>query len=209
MNERERVEFHRDFERALTFATRLHAAQTRKQTEIPYIAHLISVAGLVLEYGGNRDEAIAALLHDSIEDQGTHYPDGVPALKTFIESEFGAPVLDIVEGCTDTETEPKPPWRARKEAYIRHIQSASESVRLVSCADKLHNARSIVMDLRVFGAASFERFKGGKDGTLWYYRELSERFTRLGPAEPAAELSRTVATMSDLASCGGPLRESV
>src|ERR1700733_3588615 len=130
MDEQERAEFHRDFERALVFATRLHATQTRKQTNVPYISHLISVAGLVLEYGGNRHEAIAGLLHDSIEDQGTHYPGGVPALKGAIASEFGAPVLDIVQGCTDSETEPKPPWRARKEAYIRHIRSASGSVRL-------------------------------------------------------------------------------
>jgi GTP pyrophosphokinase len=198
MNERERIEFHRDFERALVFATRLHAGQTRKQTDVPYISHLISVAGLVIEYGGNRDEAIAALLHDSIEDQGPHYPAGVPALKAEIASEFGERVLDIVEGCTDSETDPKPPWRARKEAYIGHIGGAGGSVRLVSCADKIHNARSIVADLRVAGAVLFERFTGGRDGTLWYYRELAATFARLGPKEPAAELSRTVATMSDL-----------
>jgi (p)ppGpp synthase/HD superfamily hydrolase len=203
MDEQERAEFHRDFERALVFATRLHATQTRKQTNVPYISHLISVAGLVLEYGGNRHEAIAGLLHDSIEDQGTHYPGGVPALKGTIASEFGAPVLDIVQGCTDSETEPKPPWRARKESYIRHIRSASGSVRLVSCADKLHNARSIVADLRVVGCVLFERFTGGKDGTLWYYQEMSQAFTQLGPREPAAELSRTVATMSELASRTG------
>lgn len=205
MNEQERVQFHRDFERALLFATRLHAGQTRKRTDVPYISHLISVAGLVLEYGGNRDEAIAALLHDSIEDQGTHYPGGVPVLKGTIASEFGAPVLGIVEGCTDSETEPKPPWRARKESYIRHIRSASGSVRLVSCADKLHNARSIVADLRVVGCVLFDRFTGGQDGTLWYYHELSGVFTQLGPREPAAELARTVATMSDLASRAGRL----
>lgn len=205
MNEQERVEFHRDFERALVFAARLHATQIRKQTDVPYVSHLISVAGLVLEYGGNKNEAIAGLLHDSIEDQGVDYPGGVPALKAKIASEFGESVLCIVEGCTDSETDPKPPWRARKEAYIQHIRSASGSVRLVSCADKLHNARSIVADLRIVGCVLFERFTGAKDGTLWYYRELSAAFTRLGPKEPAAELSRTVATMSDLASSEGCL----
>lgn len=209
MNERERVEFHRDFERALVFAVRLHASQTRKQTDVPYVSHLISVASLVIEYGGNRDEAVAALLHDSIEDQGPHHPGGVPALKGQIASEFGEAVLGIVEGCTDSETDPKPPWRARKEAYIRRIRGACGSVRLVSCADKLHNARSIVADLRVVGPVLFERFTGGKDGTLWYYRELAAAFTRLGPREPAAELSRTVATMSDLASSEGARHRTV
>jgi GTP pyrophosphokinase len=203
MNAEERAGFHQDFERALVFATKLHAAQTRKQTEVPYISHLIAVAGLVLEYGGNRDEAIAGLLHDAIEDQGTRFPGGVPALKDAIASRFGAAVLDIVQGCTDSETEPKPPWKARKEGYIRHIRGAGESVRLVSCADKLHNARSIVADLRVVGRELFGRFTGGTDGTLWYYRELSDAFTQLGPKAPAAELSRTVATMVHLASNGG------
>jgi (p)ppGpp synthase/HD superfamily hydrolase len=202
MNAHERVAFHRDFERALAFATRLHAAQTRKQTEIPYIAHLMSVAALVLEYGGDRDEAIAGLLHDSIEDQGVRYSGGVLALKATIAQEFGARVLGIVEGCTDSETEPKPPWRERKEAYIRHVAGACDSVRLVSCVDKLHNARSIVSDLRVCGCALFERFTGKKEGTLWYYRELSRVFARAGPPHPAAELSRTVAMMDELASSG-------
>jgi (p)ppGpp synthase/HD superfamily hydrolase len=200
MNATARIAFHRDFERALVFTTRLHAAQTRKQTEVPYISHLIGVAGLVLEFGGGRDEAIAALLHDSIEDQGTHYPGGVPALKKAIASEFGGKVLEIVEGCTDSETEPKPPWRARKEAYIRHLRGADARVRLVSCADKLHNARSIVADLRSVGPALFDRFTGSEAGTLWYYRELSHVFTELGPAAPAEELSRTVAAMGELAS---------
>ncbi len=202
MNGHERSVFHHDFERALTFATRLHAAQTRKQSEVPYIAHLMSVAALVLEYGGNRDEAIAGLLHDSIEDQGVRFRGGVTALKETIAREFGAQVLRIVEGCTDSETEPKPPWRARKEAYIRHVAGECDSVRLVSCADKLHNARSIVADLRVLGCALFERFTGKKDGTLWYYRELSLTFAQAGPSEPAAELARTVSTMGELASGG-------
>ena len=121
MNSSEREQFHVDFERAVAFATRLHAAQTRKQTDIPYIAHLVSVAGLVLEYGGERDEAIAALLHDSIEDQGTDYPGGVDALRQRIQGEFGVRVLDIVNGCSDAETEPKPLWRGRKERYIAHV----------------------------------------------------------------------------------------
>ena len=199
MDQGERAVFHADFERALAFATRLHRGQTRKQTDIPYISHLISVAGLVLEWGGNRDEAVAALLHDSIEDQGTRYPGGVAALKHAIAAEFGTAVLEIVEGCTDSETDPKPPWRERKETYLRRLDRASEGVRLVSCADKLHNARSIVADLRIVGGALFERFTGGKEGTLWYYRSLADAFLRGGPRIPAVELERTVATMEQLA----------
>ena len=199
MNHAERVAFHVDFERALAFATRLHATQTRKATDIPYISHLVSVAGIVLEYGGGRDEAIGALLHDSIEDQGTTYPGGVEALRSTIRDEFGAAVLAIVEGCTDAETIPKPPWRERKEQYIEHLRDAPASVRLVSCADKLHNARAIVADLRVMGPALFERFTGKRDGTLWYYESLLAEFERHGPVALASELARTVDDMRKLA----------
>jgi (p)ppGpp synthase/HD superfamily hydrolase len=199
VNETERAAFHVDFERALAFATKLHARQTRKQTDIPYISHLIGVAGLVLENGGGRDAAIAGLLHDSIEDCGMNYPDGVSALRERIRQEFGAGVLAIVEGCTDAETMPKPPYRERKERYIAHVEGAPAEVLLVSCADKLHNARAIVADLRVMGDALFARFNGGREGTLWYYESLAEVFGRRGPEHLAAELGRTVATMKELA----------
>lgn len=198
MEHAERADFHRDFELALAFATRLHAEQLRKQTDIPYISHLIAVAGIVLDHGGNRDEAIAALLHDSIEDQAEGYPGGAQALRQDIESKFGRPVLEIVEGCTDADVTPKPPWRERKQAYIAHLETASDSVRLVSCADKLHNARAIVGDLRVIGGALWSRFRGGRDGTLWYYQSLSDAFARLGPERLARELARTVAEMQTL-----------
>lgn len=199
MNEFERASFHADFERALAFATRLHVPQTRKETDIPYISHLIGVAGLVLENGGNRDQAIAGLLHDAIEDRGVDYPGGVDALRSDIESEFGSIVLRIVEGCTDAETIPKPPYRERKERYIAHLEEAPPEVLLVSCADKLHNARAIVADLRVMGNALFDRFNGGREGTLWYYESLLSVFDRRGPGPLAAELRRTVATMTSLA----------
>lgn len=193
------AEFHRDFERALAFATRLHAGQLRKQTDIPYISHLISVAGLVLEHGGDRDQAIAALLHDSIEDSGYAFPGGVAALRRTITEEFGPRVLAIVEGCTDAETDPKPPYDERKRRYLEHLEHAADEVLLVSCADKLHNARAIVADLRVMGPALFERFSGKRDGTLWYYQRLADVFDRRGPRELAGELRRTVETMVDLA----------
>lgn len=191
--------FHIDFEEALSFATRLHAAQRRKGTDIPYISHLIGVAGIVLEHGGSRDEAIAALLHDSIEDQADSYPDGADQLRADIRALFGQAVLDIVEGCTDADCVPKPPWRERKERYIAHLDQASPSVRFVSCADKLHNARAILSDFRVVGDALWGRFNAGKDGTLWYYRSLADTFERLGPARLAGELGRVVAEIEKLA----------
>jgi GTP pyrophosphokinase len=123
----------------------------------------------------------------------------VGALRDRIRDEFGAAVLAIVEGCTDADTVPKPPYRARKERYIAHLEEAPAEVRLVSCADKLHNARAIVADLRVMGEALFDRFNGGRDGTLWYYDSLAEVFEREGPEHLAAELRRTVETMQRLA----------
>ena len=191
--------FHDDFEAALSFVIKLHAAQFRKETEIPYITHLIGVAGLVLENGGKRDEAIAALLHDSVEDQAKDYPGGAAALRRDIDAQFGRRVLEIVEACTDADEDPKPPWRERKEIYIGHLDSVSDGARLVSCADKLHNARAIVSDLRVMGEALWNRFNGGKEGTLWYYRTLADTFLRLGPKRLAEELDRAVVEMERLA----------
>lgn len=163
----------RRFSAAMVFAAELHAEQFRKGTDIPYISHLIAVASLVLEHGGSLTEATAALLHDSVEDQAEHYPGGAAALRAAIQERFGLAVLEIVNGCTDADTYPKPPWRERKQRYIAHLSDTSPSVRLVSCADKLHNARSILTDLRTVGEEVFERFNAGRDGTLWYYNELA------------------------------------
>jgi GTP pyrophosphokinase len=178
------------FDVALAFAARLHAGQLRKGTEIPYVAHLLAVAGLVLEYGGNEDEAIAALLHDAIEDQGG------AATRDIIRRLFGEEVTEIVNGCTDTEVSPKPPWRERKEAYVAHVREASSSVRLVSAADKLHNARSVLADLRVIGDEVWSRFKGGREGTLWYYRALVQAYRAAGGTHTLVEeLDRVVSEM--------------
>ena len=155
-----------DFCEALNYAVQMHLRQFRKGTPIPYVSHLLAVASLVLEYGGTEEEAIAALLHDAVEDQG-----GRQVLDR-IRRRFGETVAEIVEGCTDAETIPKPPWRERKEAYIRHIASASQSVCLVCAADKLHNARAILRDYRELGEGLWSRFNGGREGTLWYYRTL-------------------------------------
>ncbi len=173
-------------------------SRLRKQTDIPYISHLIGVAGIVLEHGGDADEAIAALLHDAIEDQGPDYPGGPDALREEIRRRFGQNVLEIVEGCTDADTNPKPPWQARKEAYVAHISQASPSVRLVSCADKLHNARAILADLHVVGDALWDRFNGGKEGTLWYYRALVDAFWQAGSTHLADELDRVVSEIPRL-----------
>jgi (p)ppGpp synthase/HD superfamily hydrolase len=175
---------------ALTFASHLHRAQTRKHTDIPYVSHLLSVAGLVIEYGGSEDEAIAALLHDAVEDQG-----GEATLAT-IHDRFGERVAAIVSACTDSTEQPKPPWRPRKEAYLAHIRTADAGARLVSASDKLHNARAIVSDLRAHGAEVWQRFSASPRDVLWYYRGLVNAFVAAGgPARVVEELDRTVREM--------------
>lgn len=187
--------FTAQFEKALTLATRLHATQTRKGSDIPYVAHLLGVASIALDHGANEDEAIAALLHDAVEDQG-----GEKTLK-LIRRRFGSTVADIVWGCSDTDEVPKPPWKERKEAYIEHVACASPSIQLVSASDKLHNARAILSDFRCVGDKLWARFTGGKDGTLWYYRALVAAFRTSG-ANPqlVADLDLVVTDIERLAS---------
>jgi (p)ppGpp synthase/HD superfamily hydrolase len=162
------------FEKALVYATRLHARQLRKGTQIPYISHLLSVAALVLENGGDENQAIAALLHDAIEDQGGE------RTRQEIRHQFGSEVSEIVEGCTDADIIPKPPWRERKQQYIAKFRHATPEVRRVSLADKLHNARSIEADYRKIGETIWERFQGGREGTLWFYRAIIEAAQEAG-----------------------------
>jgi (p)ppGpp synthase/HD superfamily hydrolase len=181
------------FTEALVYAAELHSKQTRKGSGIPYISHLMSVCSLSLEYGANEDEAIAALLHDAIEDQG-----GVVA-RDVIRQKFGETVTAIVDGCTDSDATPKPPWRERKQTYISHLPMASASVRLVSACDKLHNARSILTDYRLLGEAVWDRFKGGKQGTLWYYRALVQAFRQVESTALVEELDRVVSEIERLA----------
>jgi (p)ppGpp synthase/HD superfamily hydrolase len=160
------------FLKAFLFAAEKHAGQVRKASTTPYIAHLMGVASLALEFGGDEDIAIAALLHDVVEDCG-----GAPMSKE-VKRRFGSRVAKIVDGCTDSDTLPKPPWRERKEAYIRHLKSADADTRLVSAADKLNNVRSILSDYREVGEVVWARFNGGREGTLWYYRALVQEFKR-------------------------------
>jgi GTP pyrophosphokinase len=180
------------FQAALVYACAAHAGQLRKGTQVPYVAHLLGVTGIALEHGADEDEAIAALLHDAVEDQG-----GATRLED-IRRRFGERVAAIVEGCTDADVIPKPPWRERKEKYIAHVYEADPSVRLVSAADKLHNARSILLDYRTHGDDLWTRFKGGKDGTLWYYRALVEAFRTHGASPLIAELARVVEELEHL-----------
>ncbi|NJK68847.1 MAG: HD domain-containing protein [Microcoleus sp. CSU_2_2] len=180
------------FSDALIHATELHATQVRKGSGVPYIAHLLGTASIALEYGASEDEAIAALLHDAIEDCGG------PPIREAIRGRFGDNVTAIVDGCTDSDTTPKLPWRQRKEAYIAHILTASGSVRLVSAADKLYNARSIVKDYRQLGDNVWERFKGKKDGTLWYYNSLVKAFRQAELTPIVEELTRTVLELDKL-----------
>jgi GTP pyrophosphokinase len=182
----------RRFTDAFIYAAELHANQVRKGTPAPYISHLMAVSAIVIENGGNEDEAISALLHDAIEDQGGD------ATRQEIIRRFGKNVASIVDGCTDAETIPKPPWRERKEQYIAHLAEASPSVRLVSSADKLHNARTILSDYRQLGESLWTRFNGGREGTLWYYRALVAAFCAVDSSPIIEELDRTVSELERL-----------
>lgn len=184
--------------RAFEFAAKKHAGQTRKASTIPYITHLMGVASLVLEAGGDEDLAIAALLHDVVEDCG-----GAPML-TEVRRRFGRRVAKVVDGCTDADTTPKPPWRERKENYLRHLAHADADTRLVSAADKLNNVRSIVSDYRAIGEFVWERFNGGREGTLWYYRTLRDEFLRDAPNRITRELNLAVNELESLAAPNEP-----
>ena len=181
------------FENALVFAAQLHREQRRKGSNVPYVSHLLAVAALVIEHGGDEDEAIAALLHDAIEDQGG------PTARDRILRRFGEPVTRIVEGCSDSQTTPKPPWKERKRVYIAGIGEKSASVRLVSAADKLHNARCILSDYRTLGEEVWRRFEGGREGTPWYYGAVVEALIQAGRTPLVDELERVGGEIGRLA----------
>jgi len=178
------------FDKAFRYAHWLHRSQVRKGTPIPYISHLMTVAALVVEHGGNEDQAIAALLHDAAEDQG-----GAPRLAE-IRTMFGDPVAAIVSNCTDAWTEPKPPWRARKEAYLKALPDKPPTSLLVSLADKTHNAEAILFDYRVLGDSLWDRFNGGAVGTRWYYSALADVFSGAMPGLLSDRMARAVAGFS-------------
>jgi len=181
---------------ALVFAVRLHADQRRKASDVPYAAHLLKVTALALEHGADEDEAIAALLHDAVEDQG-----GV-ASREEIRRRFGDRVTEIVVGCSDTDRTPKPPWRDRKEAYLAHLPHASSSVRLVCACDKLDNVRALIAGYRLLGESLWQRFRGGREGTLWYHRRVAEILKAAGTTPLVEELERAVGALEELVGQG-------
>jgi (p)ppGpp synthase/HD superfamily hydrolase len=174
------------FQKALVYATRAHATQFRKGTSRPYVAHLLGVAAIVLTHGGDEDEAIAALLHDAVEDQG-----GAPRLRD-IRKQFGPRVARIVQDCSDTDIVPKPPWLDRKKSYLSHLRRANSSVRLISAADKLYNAQETLADFRRHKHSIWKRFHAGRDLSLWYYKEVVKILKHRGPRELVGELDRCV-----------------
>ena len=186
------------FLRAFQFASQQHSRQTRKASTIPYIAHLMGVASIVLEAGGDEDLAIAALLHDVVEDCG-----GALMLQQ-VRRRFGKRVADIVDGCTDAYEIPKPPWRERKQSYLRRLKKENSDTRLVSAADKLNNVRSILSDYRTIGESIWSRFNGGRDGTLWYYRTLREEFLRDAPNRITRDFDLAVQELESLTEGNAP-----
>jgi len=153
-------------EEAFVYAAALHRDQIRKGAGVPYVTHLMAVAALVGEHGGTEDQVIAALLHDAIEDQGVGRDE--------IAARFGETVAEIVMACTDATTDPKPPWLPRKTAYLAHLRDQGPLVKLVSAADKLHNGRAVLRDLRIQGDALWSRFTATPAQTVWYYEGVLE-----------------------------------
>ena len=178
---------------ALALAIQAHEGQVRKGTKIPYIAHPMAVSAIALEFGATEDQAVAALLHDAIEDGGNKYAN-------IIKAQFGEHIHNLVQGCTDgtpNQQGQKAPWLERKTVYLRHLEEASDEVLLVSCSDKLHNARTIVSDLINEGPSVFERFSSTPEQTLWYYRQLANVFTNR-KTPPAKALESAVSQMEAL-----------
>ena len=183
---------------ALVYATSLHATQNRKLSGDPFVGHLLRVAGIAMEHGADEDEAIAALLHDAIEDQGG------AATGRLIGERFGPRVAEIVAGCSDTDQTPKPPWRGRKERYLAHLREAPRSVRLISAADKLDNVRSLLLSYRAMGESVWEHFQGGREGTLWYFRSVVATLREAGDSLLVEQLASAVAELAELVAAHGP-----
>ena len=183
------------FDDALTFASQLHRGQLRKGTNVPYVTHLLAVASLVGEHTDDEDAVIAALLHDAVEDQGG------AQTKKIIAERFGERVAELVDACTDTDATPKPPWKGRKEAYIAHLRDTATPMAacVISAADKLHNARCMIADLRRFGGESLKKFNASPADLCWYYNNVAAVLkVRLPNHSLVEELERTVATLSEM-----------
>lgn len=184
------------FEHALTLAARLHHDQRRKGTGVPYITHLLGVAAIVGDHGGTEDQVIAALLHDALEDQLPDHPD----LHADIRADYGEHVLTMVEALSDTQEHPKPPWKQRKTAYIEHVRAlpGDAPALLISAADKLYNARTLLRDYALVGEPLWERFKASRAQTLWYYRALADSFEdKEWPTPLQAHVAHSLADIVD------------
>lgn len=179
------------FEEALAWTSALHRRQARKGPAVPYVAHLLAVCALVLEAGGDEDEAIAALLHDAVEDQG-----GAPRLEE-IRNRYGDRVAAIVDGCTDAYESPKPAWQKRKQDFIGSLDQATDSVLLVVAADKLHNVQSTIECLKAEGPCVWERFRG-RERALWYYQQVTNALERRGASSLTRRLRNALDTLESL-----------
>ena len=185
------------FREALVYADEAHEGQTKKGGDVPYVSHLLAVTAMVLETGGDEDEAIAALLHDAAEDQG-----GSERLDD-IRTRFGDRVAEIVEACSDTLDDPKPPWKPRKEAFLARFEAErDQGILRVEVADKLHNARQILRDLRTTGDRVWDRFNAPKQCQLWYYRSLVRVLRKNADSPLVDELDAVVTEIEDRS--GGP-----
>jgi len=178
------------FAYALAFAARLHAEQTRKGSDTPYISHLLAVTAIALDHGATENEAIAALMHDAVEDQG-----GQKTLEE-IRRAFGDQVASIVAACSDTDESPKPPWRERKEAFVARLRTEPYSVRPVVAADKLHNVRDVLRSYRIHGDDLWSHFKGGRDGTIWYYGAVVDALNQAATSDEK-QLNALIQEISD------------
>jgi len=174
----------------LAFAAKLHGKQTRKGSDTPYISHLLAVTAITLDHGATENEAIAALLHDAVEDQG-----GQETLEE-IRRQFGNQVAEIVAACSDTDELPKPPWRERKEAFVERLRTEPYSVRLVVAADKLHNVNDVLRNYRILGDDLWRHFKGGRDGTIWYYGAVVDALNQAATSEEK-QLNALIQEISD------------
>lgn len=179
-------------EEAFRLATRLHDGQTRKGTDVPYISHLMAVCAITLENGGSQTQAIAALLHDAVEDQG-----GDEVLDD-IRTHFGEDTANIVLECSEAYDDPTTPWRVRKEGFLAKIPQMSDAALLVCLADKFHNASTILADYRIYGEDIWGRFNAGRHDQIWYYREVSGALSRARFSPLAENLKRTVVALEKL-----------
>ena len=183
------------FDEAVAFASSLHREQVRKGTKVPYVTHLLAVASLVGEQTDDEEVVIAALLHDAVEDQGG------AETRADIARKFGERVAELVDACTDADVVPKPPWKGRKEAYIARLRDPGtpSAACLISAADKLHNARCMIADLRRFGKDSLRKFNASPAELVWYYRSVADALAGRLPNQPLVdELGRTVETLTRL-----------